>query len=72
MGFFDSTNCVPINLIPNGNKSKNQEIKYATQYIHSHLSEFTNKIIVFDRFYSSFYSYNKFINYALPINLLLN
>lgn len=65
MGFFDSTNGVPINLISNGNKSKNQEIKYATQYIQSHLYEFTNKILVFDRFYSSF----EFIRFLIANNL---
>jgi len=65
MGFFDSTNCISINLIPNGDKSKNQEIKYATQYIKSHLSEFTNKILVFDRFYSSF----DFIHFLITNNL---
>lgn len=54
MGFFDSTNLVPIDLICNGQKTKNKEIKYATQYISTHLKDFKNKILVFDRFYSSF------------------
>lgn len=54
MGFFDSTNSVPINLISCKNGSKNKEIFYATKYIASHLTEFKNKILVFDRFYSSF------------------
>jgi len=54
MGFFDSTNSIPINLISCKNGSKNKEILYATKYISSHLNEFTNKVLVFDRFYSSF------------------
>ena len=65
IGFFDSSNSIPINLISCENGSKNKEIFYATKYILSHLSEFNNKILVFDRFYSSF----EFIDFLIKNKL---
>lgn len=54
MGYYDVTNCVPINIELKGPDKKNKEIEALINYINDSNNDLNNVILVLDRAYCSF------------------
>jgi len=65
MGFFDVTNDVPIELIFEGEESKNKEVILLQNYITKNKDQLKNVIFVLDRAYCSY----KFIDFCFKIKI---
>ena len=65
MGFFDVNNCIPIELLFNGEKEKNNEVKILNDYILQNKDKLNNVVFVLDRAYCSY----KFINFCKLNNI---
>lgn len=66
LGFYNISEKIPIDIKCYGKEGKNNEIKYAKQYIIENIDKFDGAILVVDRAY---YSY-EFINFLLDKKLL--
>ena len=65
MGFFDVNNCIPIELLFNGEEEKNNEVKILNDYILQNKDKLNNVVFVLDRAYCSY----KFINFCKLNNI---
>ena len=61
MGYYNITDEIPINIVSDGHRNKNQEVKLSTKFIKKNINLFKNKIIVADRAYFT-YDHLDFLN----------
>jgi len=54
MGYYDITNKVPIDLTHHGSENRNKEVQMLLKEINNNIDNFSNTIIIGDRFYFSY------------------
>ena len=61
MGFYNVSNCIPIDIKSFGSEGKNKEVKSAIDYITKNIQKFKDTIIIGDRAYFT-YDFMKFLD----------